>query len=267
MKRGLKMSRFLIIPKIDELDKSIALSEEYGFGFEFNDFFSPDVLDDKRRMDEIISRYKAHELPDYCTSHGDFFDVLVFSDDRRIRETAELRIRQSLEAARMIGAKGVVFHTNYSPQLTANIYVMNWIERNEQFWRRILPEYSDLDIYMENMFDFSPVLLSEIAMLLADMDNFGVCMDYAHAAVFGNDLDTWVNLLSPYVKHMHINDNDLENDLHLAVGDGKIDWKLFKYHFEAKLSHAKSVLIETSFIDRQRRSAEFLADLGMISKS
>ena len=266
MKRGLKMSRFLIIPKLDELDRSLELAEEYGFGFEYNDFFSPDVLDNKRRLDEIISRYKAHELPDYCTMHGDFFDVLIFSDDSRIREISEMRIRQSLETARMIGAKGVVFHTNYSPQLTANLYVMNWIERNEKFWHRLLPEYPDLDIYMENMFDCSPVLLSEIAMLLSDMDNFGVCFDYAHATAFGSDIDAWVNMLSPYVKHMHINDNDLQNDLHLAVGDGKIDWKLFKYHFEAKLFRAKSVLIETSFIDKQRRSAEFLTDLGMISK-
>ena len=108
------MSRFLIIPKINELDESLKLAEEYGFGFEYNDFFFPDVLDDKRLSDELIGRYKAHELPSVCTLHGAFFDVLIFSDDREIRRISELRIRQSLDIARKIGASGVVFHTNHS---------------------------------------------------------------------------------------------------------------------------------------------------------
>lgn len=252
------MSRFLIIPKLEELDKSLSLAEEYGLGFEYNDFFIPDIMDNKRLCDELISRYKGHELPDCCTMHGAFFDVLVFSEDRRIREASEQRIRESLELARKIGAGGVVFHTNHTPLLTSDFYINGWQRRNEDFWRRILSEYPELDIYMENMFDDSPDMLLSLAESLSEFSNFGICLDYAHAVIYGSDINDWVQKLSSYVKHMHINDNDLKNDLHLAVGDGKIDWRRFKEHYDSALSKAKTVLIETASFENQVRSLKFL---------
>lgn len=256
--------KFLIIPKLDELEKSLALAEEYGFGFEYNDFFIPDVMDNEKLTDDIVSRYKAHKLPEYCTMHGAFFDVLVFSSDKKIRRISEERIITSLDIARKIGAKGVVFHTNHNPDLNSEVYVRGWFDSNESFWRKVLPKYPDLEIYMENMFDRTPDMLCGLAKRLADIPNFGVCFDYAHAAVYGTDIDSWVDAVSPYVKHIHINDNDLKDDLHLAVGDGKIDWEHFKLCLEEKLSSAKTVLIETSSIENQRRSAEFLAKLGVL---
>lgn len=258
------MSKFLIIPNIKDIDKSLELAEKYGFGFEYNDFFIPDVMDDTNLTDELIARYNGHELPDYCTMHGAFFDVLVFSYDKRIREISEMRIRTSLDIARKAGAKGVVFHTNHNPSLTSEVYINNWLERNEKFWRQVLAEYPDIDIYLENMFDDSPDMLAELAKRLEGEDNFGVCFDYAHAVIFGTDTDRWVRTLAPYVKHMHINDNDLKNDLHLAAGDGKIDWNAFKASFDGYLSASKSVLIETSSYENQRRSAEFLSGIGII---
>ena len=107
-------------------------------------------------------------------------------------------------------------------------------------------------------------MLARLAQRLEDMKNFGVCFDYAHAVIFGSDIDEWVKTLSPFVRHMHINDNDLKNDLHLAAGDGKIDWNHFKTNFDSYLSSAQTVLIETSLLENQRRSAEFLSGIGVI---
>ena len=183
------MSKFLIIPQINNIDESLKLAEKYGFGFEFNDFFFPDVLDDKSRTDELIEKYKACGLPEYCTMHGAFFDVLIFSDDREIRRISEMRIRQSLDIARRLEVKGVVFHTNHTPHITTKLYLNNWLDRNEDFWRRILAEYPDVRVYMENMFDDSPRLLSLLASRMADVSSFGVCFDYAHAVIFGSDID------------------------------------------------------------------------------
>ncbi|MGN0552574.1 MAG: sugar phosphate isomerase/epimerase family protein [Oscillospiraceae bacterium] len=257
------MSKFLIIPQLENIDKSLKLAEEYGFGFEFNDFFSPKVLDSRERVKQIAAEYKAHELPKLLTCHGDFFDVLVFSSDRLIREVSEMRIRQSIEAAVEVGAKAVIFHTNHNPFFISQSYVDNWLNCNFTFWSRILPEYPDINIYIENMCDSSPDMLAMLAEKLSGFPNFGVCFDYAHACVFGSDIESWVTALAPYVKHLHINDNDLKSDLHLAVGDGKIDWERFKDHYLKYFADC-SVLIETSSVEDQRRSAEFLSELGMI---
>lgn len=257
------MSNFSIIPKLSDIDTSLFIAEKFGFGFEYNDFFIPDVLDDPQKTEEILNKYKSRTLPEHCTLHGAFFDVIVFSSDRKIREIAELRIRQSLDIARKIGAEGVVFHTNQSPQLTSDVYVNGWHKMNVEFWSRILPEYSDINIYLENMFDSSPDMLAGLAAELSAFDNFGVCLDYAHAVVFGGGADGWIEKITPYVKHLHINDNDLKDDLHLAVGDGKINWNKFAEYYKKYFSEC-SVLIEVNGGERQLRSAEFLEKLGLL---
>lgn len=257
------MNRFLIIPDVSDIDKSLSIAEKYGLGFEYNDFFIPDVLDDEQRTEELINIYKKHTLPDCCTLHGAFFDVIVFSSDRRIREISELRIRQSLDIARRMGVTGVVFHTNQSPQLTSEAYIRGWHDMNASFWSRILTEYSDMNIYLENMFDSSPAMLTELARELSVFKNFGVCLDYAHAQIFGGGAENWVNMLAPYVKHIHINDTDMINDLHLAVGDGKTDWNTFKKHYNESFGGC-TVLIEVRGTEKQERSAEFLRELGLL---
>lgn len=260
------MNKFLIIPRAAEIEKSIELAEEYGFGFEFNDFFIPDMLDDPLRTDERINRYKSWKLPEALTSHGAFFDVIIFSTDRKIRKVSELRIQQSIDAARKIGAKSVIFHTNYQHEfLSSQIYRDGWLNTNEGFWRKTAEENPDLNFYMENMCDRSPIMITELAKRLADVSNFGICLDYAHATIYGADIDEWVKSVAPYTKHLHINDNDLIDDLHLAVGDGKIDWERFKSHL-SEYFPTQTVLIETSEISNQRRSAEYLEKLGVLCK-
>lgn len=262
------MSRFLIIPELKNIGEHLTLANEYGFGFEYNDFFHPNMLDDPKLLSETADKYKTYPLPEYCTCHGDFFDVLVFSEDKFIRRIADKRIRQSIDAARMMGAKGVVFHTNHEPALTAKSYVNNRTERNAEYWSGILAEFGDMDIYIENMFDRSPDMLCALSERLAGYKNYGVCFDYAHAASFGREvsLNEWSSSLAPYVKHMHINDNDLENDLHLAVGSGKIDREGFAEHYRKYFSEC-SVLIEVSGMEKQRLSARYLEKIGLIIRS
>ena len=259
------MSRFLIIPELTNIEEQLALAEKYNLGFEYNDYFSPKMLDDEAKLQHTIDEYKKYDLPNYCTCHGDFFDVLVFSEDRLIREIADKRIRQSIDTARKAGAKAVVFHTNYEPALTADTYIKNWTDCNEEYFSGILKENPDMNIYIENMFDRSPYMLKGLSERLAKYSNFGVCFDYAHAMSFGRstDINDWVKALAPYIKHMHINDNDLENDLHLAIGDGKIDWNVFAKYYE-KYFCKSTILIEVSGIEKQRRSVKFLESKGML---
>ncbi len=261
------MSRFLIIPELKNIGEHLSLANEYGLGFEYNDFYHPNVLDDEQGLRGLFSAYKAHSLPEYCTCHGDFFDVLVFSEDKSIRDIADMRIRQSIDAAKNIGAEAVVFHTNYEPMLTADFYVNNWINKNEEYWSGILEEFKDINIYIENMFDRSPELLCRLSERLKKYANYGVCFDYAHAVCFGKEekISVWSSSLAPYVKHMHINDNDLKNDLHLSVGMGSIDWEEFAEYY-GKYFGNSTVLIEVSGIEKQRRSVEYLEGIGLISK-
>lgn len=263
------MDKWLIIPDYNSIEESIKIAGEYGVGFEYNDFFMPGVLDDEDALWEKIKKYQTlqsrEEYPVYCTSHGAFLDVTIFSDDAKIKDISVRRVRQSLEISKKLSMKGVVFHTNYIANFKASFYQENWLNRNEIFWREMCKEYPDVNIYIENMFDDSPELLARLAEKLKDVPNFGVCFDYAHAHVFGEEkeIDKWVEALAPYIKHVHINDNDFHEDLHLAVGDGKIDWDKFKANREKFFPDA-SILVEVSGEEKIRKSLNYLVTKSLL---
>jgi sugar phosphate isomerase/epimerase len=251
------MGRFLVVSKLEQLEEYRDISREYGVGFEVNDFFDPDVLDSPQRTEQIVAAYAKEGLPKGSTMHGAFLDVVVFSQDRFIREIARKRMRQSVEAAKKIGAKAVVFHTNSNPMLSCKEYDNRVVDMTADFLEQLLGEQPDIYIYLENMFDHTPDILKRISDRLSGYSNYGVCFDYAHASIYGVAMEQWVETLAEYVRHIHINDNDLQSDLHLAVGDGKLDWAAFERYYRQYFSSC-SVLIETNSVENQRRSLEYL---------
>lgn len=257
------MKQILIIPERHDLQECVELAKEYQLGFEYNDFFEPDILDNGHELFDIIDAYRKVELPAYCTLHGAFLDVVPFSADKKIQKMSNLRIEESLGVARRIGAKSVIFHTNYNPFLNSDRYVEKWVDANEMYWKRILEENKTLNIYLENMFDFTPEVLERLSERLCKYENYGVCLDWAHAALSKVDPIIWAEKLSPYVKHVHINDNDLESDQHFAWGDGKINRSDFYESYEKHLKGA-TVLIETSSMENKIRSLEVLKKEGFL---
>jgi len=255
------MKQILIVPSRNDAKNSIRLAKEYGLGFEYNDFVQPEVLDDCKRRKEIADEYRSWELPTYCTMHGAFFDVLPFSPDSRIREVAFLRIGQSIDAAKEIGAKAVVFHTNYMPFLNADSYVKNWINTNAECWGRVLEGNPGMNIYLENMFDATPDVLEQLSERLAKYNNFGVCLDYAHASLSKTEPKEWARRLGRFIKHVHVNDNDMVSDLHLAWGDGVLNRLDFYECYERYLKGA-TVLVETSGTENTIRSLNKLKEEG-----
>ena len=119
------MGKFLIVSKQKHLMENSRLAAEYHMGYEYNDFYLPDVLENAALQRQIMDTYKRTEIPEYCTMHGAFLDVMVFSMDPRIREISELRMKQSMEIAKEIGARAVVFHTNVNELHTDSNLIYN----------------------------------------------------------------------------------------------------------------------------------------------
>lgn len=248
---------FLVVSRAEQLEEHKRVADEYGTGFEINDFFEPDILDDESRIKELIGYYLQVGIPKNSTMHGAFLDVTVFSQDEKIRKISEQRMEQSMEIAGRLGVKGVVFHTNCNPILEGKEYDDRVVEFTAAFLKKLLERYPKLDIYLENMFDRTPDILRKISDRLSGYANYGVCFDYAHASIYSEDMESFVAAISGYVKHIHINDNDLIHDLHLAVGDGMLDWEWFKDCYRQYFAGC-SVLIETALAGNQRKSLEYM---------
>lgn len=257
------MNNLLIIPERNQIDKSLELAREEGVGFEYNDFFLPSVLDNEKQVEEMIAFYKGiEELPSYTTMHGAFLDITLHSDDPYIVSASDKRVRQSMEIARKLGVKGIIFHTGLIPGFILPSYLAGFVEKNAAYYRQLCKEYSEINVYVENMFDDSPMPLAGLAKALEDVSNFGVCFDYAHAHIFGKQtsIQDWVENLAPYVKHIHINDNDFYNDSHDILGTGKINWKRFLEYYETFFPKA-SVLLEVTGYEKAKASLAYLKEL------
>ncbi len=257
------MNKYLIIPQYNNIEDSLELAEKYDLGFEFNDFFSPKMLLDEKRLELRIAAYKNMKLPSILTSHGDFYDVNVFSEDEEIAQVSVNRLYQSMEIAKDLGAEKVVFHTNINPQIKVKYYIDNWFDKNIKVFTKLCADFPDMLIVMENMFDDRPDELKELAYRMKDVDNFGICLDYSHAYLSKVSPDVWVKELSPFIKHVHINDNYKDYDSHLPVGDGSIDWDEFNELRKTYFPDA-TILVEVSYFDAQKRSLDFLVKHGMM---
>ena len=259
------MKQILMIPDREAADDTDKMAEEYGLGFEYNEFVRPEVLEEDEKLCGIVGEYMSRKLPEYCTIHGAFFDVIPFSPDQRIREVGFLRIAQSIETAKAIGAKAVVFHTGYNPFLNSDDYVRNWLDVNAEYWGGVLEQNPELNIYLENTFETTPKIMECLSERLCEYKNYGVCFDYAHAFLSKTAPEEWAKRLGRFVKHVHINDNDGISDLHLAWGDGVIDRKTF-YECYDRYFKGATVLVETSGLERTKRSLQVLKKEGFLKE-
>lgn len=253
-------SKFYIIPDKADIEPYMELSKKYGVKFEYNDFFIPTNLDKQGYIEDAVAYYKnLKELPEGNTLHGAFLDVTIFSSDDKITEVSEFRMRQSMDIAKKLGARAVIFHTNFIPNFKDDVYEERWVDCNYYMISRLLEEYKDISIFVENMFDMDYELILRLAKMMSDNDRFGICLDYAHAKVFGinNTGKEWIEALAPYVKHIHINDNELKKDSHMALGKGLIDYKEFFELYSEYLSEA-TVLIEVRGLDKIKDSIEYI---------
>lgn len=255
------MIRFYCIPDAKNPEESAVFSKEQDVLFEYNDFIFPDMLDDEQGVANRIEMYrKLNRDRSQDTMHGAFFDVTVFSYDAKVREISKLRMRQSMEIAKKMGLRAVVFHGNYLPFLKREQYDTNWLSCTEEVLRELTKEYPETEIYLENMFEDTPELLGVLAERLEDVKNFGICLDYSHALLGSGEGATWFARLSKYIRHIHVNDHCFDGDVHMVPGDGQTDWVEF---FRLKEKYAKDATIhcEVSGLVAAKKGITFLRNI------
>jgi len=247
--------RYYVIPNLKDINKYLDLSKKYNLGFEFNEFFLPNILDNDNELSNIINNYKKLNRKN-DTLHGVFFDIVLDSQDEKIRNISFERVESSIIIAKKLNCKGVVFHTNYITWMKDEPYRKRWVKLNGDAYLNLINKYDDIEIYIENMFDLDPYLLKEL-MEYINNDRIGVCLDVAHASISNIDISIWFNELSKYIKHIHINDNDRKVDLHQELGKGIIDYKTV-YKYIKELKNKPSVLIEINDYEKVINSINYI---------
>jgi sugar phosphate isomerase/epimerase len=89
-------------------------------------------------------------------------------------------------------------------------------------------------------------------------ENIGLCFDIGHANLLG-DIDSFLEVFSNEIIHIHIHDNDGKEDSHLPVGEGSIKWKNFLDWLE-KAKYKGWIVFENYDVSDVKRGIDFLAD-------
>jgi len=225
------MSTVLVAVYRQDIHEHLRLAKAYGCGVEIQAFSHPQILDGDWRA--LLNEYQ-HLLRDFdgpLSFHGAFFDMSGASEDQRIIALTRERYRMSLDIAAELGARKVVFHTSFLPMIRNEKYRRRYVARDRAFWSAIGEEAAERDLWVvvENMWDPTPAILAEIMQgIPASVSNVGICLDISHVYLYNNahPFAEWIEVLEPYIVHIHMNNTLGVIDEHLAlnVSGGAIDY-------------------------------------------
>jgi len=245
---------YSIIPEFSDLQRTLFLTKKYDVNLEYNDFTSPLVYEDEAEIEKRILGYKSLGRDmSLDTMHGAFLGVDIAASDPVFRNRSRELCLKSMEIGSRLGVKGVVFHTGLIGQLRLSYYLDNWLKEAVLFFTEICKKYPDITVYMENSFEQSPDIFVRLMEKMQEVDNFSLCFDYGHAVLTSTPVDMWMGKLAKYIGHMHLNDNDLVDDLHLIPGTGKIDFEEY-FQLVKKYKIDVGVLLEVLGDDKVEAS-------------
>lgn len=183
--------------------------------------------------------------------HLPFQDLAPGSQDDFIWEACKKRLLQAMERVEVFEPVHYVGHPQYSP-LAPPEYREEWLDRSVRVWSEFIEKRpSDAPLYLENTFDDYPEPLAELLVELTGRfgkDAVGICFDVGHWFCFSKgkerkNLAQWLDVLGPFMRHLHLHDNDGSSDQHMGMGKGNIPWEEF-FHGAAERGIRPGVTLE-----------------------
>ena len=168
--------------------------------------------------------------------HAPISDVNIAALSERMREAATMEIIASMEQAIEVDAKIITFHPGYHSFVIPG-HELRSIEKAKRSMRtidRLMSEFG-ITACAENMPSF-PFMIGKTAKEMLDIvdgTDMKICYDIGHANTT-NQIEEMIDLLGDRIMNVHIHDNNGNNDDHMTIGDGNINFekvlkKLSKY--------------------------------------
>ena len=195
---------------------------------------NPEVGIDARVIDEMPRSDLANMARDLenagskCTVHGPFMDLSPGSIDPGILSLSRERFEKGLELAALFSPGHIVFHAGFE-YIRYGYNPERWLEISLETWTPLARRAKELGfpLLLENVYEKSPDEMAPLLEALSD-EGVGFCFDIGHATACGDaPVSDWLDRLTPYIKAMHLHDNNGLMDDHLAIGQGIIDFKSF----------------------------------------
>ena len=163
--------------------------------------------------------------------HLPFFGLNLGSKEIKIRNISRDIIKKGIDFSLKLDVNKCVIHTGYVP-LLPKISIPRWLD-NFYFELENLLNYSskvNFIILLENTYEKDVDLFTQIFYKFKS-DNLKMCLDVAHVNCFSyQNYETWYETFRDKIVHFHLSDNYGNDDEHLALGKGNIDYSLLPFN-------------------------------------
>ena len=206
----------LLLSTMDE--NAHILAREYDLGLELADFTYAPWMEDPDRVE--AAREKTAGF-DTLLFHGPFAELCPCAIDPRVRQVSLDRVIQAAELAESLGISRVLFHGGFIPL----VYFPEWyVEQSVLFWKEALDRIpSDVTLLVENVMEPGPETLVQIAGGV-NAPRLGLCLDVGHANTIVSKVPPldWISPMAPYLRHVHLHNNEGNMDTHSPLDQGRI---------------------------------------------
>jgi len=204
-----------------------------------------------RRLEAIAPSYDIR-----FSIHAPISDVNPGALCERLREAAVMELIAAMEQAIELDVKTITIHPGFESPVIPG-FGSRSAERAKRSMRtidRIMNEFG-VTACLENMPSFKYMLgrTAKEMFDLVDGTDMKICYDIGHANTTGQ-IDEILDMLGDRIGNIHIHDNNGENDDHMTIGDGNIDFapilkKLSKYKGKYVI---ESRSLESAVVSKER---------------
>jgi sugar phosphate isomerase/epimerase len=195
------------------------------------------------------------------TFHAPFVDLSPGSPDPDVWRLTRRRYEQVVDLIPLFRPRTMVCHAGFERKRYGYLQDV-WLEKSLKMWRwlgkRVYEEGTQL--MLENVFEESPDELRQLFKSL-DGEKVGFCLDIGHQSAFSSTpLETWIDFLGDSIGQLHLHDNRGNEDDHIALGRGTIDFRRFFHVLRKAVAGPPVVTLEPHRKEEVWPSLEFLAE-------
>jgi sugar phosphate isomerase/epimerase len=212
-----------------------------------------EVIDDglhalnKKRVAALNQVAKSRGIQ--FTVHAPFADINIASPSKPMLTAAVKRLKESMAYASDLDAKLWVFHPGNKTGISMFYPGEDWKQNIKSI--RLLHKTAEehgLNTAIENLpekYGFIMKTPEDFTKLYREtgLNDVGIVLDVGHANLEGQT-EQFLRKLPDKIAHIHVSDNMGENDKHLGIGYGKIDWQWFAENLR-EIAYDKTVMVES----------------------
>jgi len=200
----------------------------------------------KKRVATLNQIAKSRSIQ--YTVHAPFADINIASPSKPVLTASLKRLKESMACANALNAKLWVFHPGNKTGISMFYHGEDW-KQNIQSINQLheTAEEYGLNIALENLPEKYGFLMKQPEDFQkfykeASLHDVGIVLDVGHANLEGQT-EPFLRKMPEKIVHIHISDNMGENDQHLGIGYGKINWQQFAETLH-EIAYDKTILIE-----------------------